>query len=171
MLYWLDKFTQCLLPFFYQGMVLNPTSCIVFKILRWFNQMGRRINEPTWHSQQAGMTCLGQSCGPRASSPCRVAVWPSIGVQWVNLKLLWGVICKKWRGTTVETGALIIVDILPVRALLPVILLYCISKINSRTPYVETTSTRQAPSSACYHNLGARCEDKFPQTQCRAMRG
>jgi hypothetical protein len=30
MFYWLDSFTQCLPPFFQQGMSLNPTSYIVF---------------------------------------------------------------------------------------------------------------------------------------------
>jgi hypothetical protein len=65
MFYWLDSFTQCLLPFFYQGMDSNPTFSLFFNILRWFNQMGRRANGPARHSQQAGMTCLGQSCGPR----------------------------------------------------------------------------------------------------------
>jgi hypothetical protein len=30
MFYWLDSFTQCLPPFFHQGMGSNPTSCIVF---------------------------------------------------------------------------------------------------------------------------------------------
>jgi hypothetical protein len=33
MFYWLDIFTQCLLPFFHQGMGSNPTSCTVFNIL------------------------------------------------------------------------------------------------------------------------------------------
>jgi hypothetical protein len=28
--YWLDSFTQCLLPFFHQGMGLNSTSCTFF---------------------------------------------------------------------------------------------------------------------------------------------
>jgi hypothetical protein len=27
---WLDNFTECLSPFFHQGMGLNPTSCTVF---------------------------------------------------------------------------------------------------------------------------------------------
>jgi hypothetical protein len=31
MFYWLDKLTQCLPPFFHQGMGSNPTSCTVFK--------------------------------------------------------------------------------------------------------------------------------------------
>ena len=30
MFYWLDGFTQCLSPFFYQGVGLNHTSCIDF---------------------------------------------------------------------------------------------------------------------------------------------
>jgi hypothetical protein len=67
-----------------------------------FNQMARRANGPARHSHQADMSCPGQSCGPRASSPCRAAIWPSIcrcvfwdvevgcaertGVQHVNLK-------------------------------------------------------------------------------------
>jgi hypothetical protein len=29
MFYWLDSFTQCLPPFFHQGMGLNPTFCTV----------------------------------------------------------------------------------------------------------------------------------------------
>jgi hypothetical protein len=74
MFYWLDNFTQCLSPFFHQDMGSNPTSCTVFNILRCFSQMGRRANGLTWHSQQVDMTCLGQSCGPWASGPCRVAV-------------------------------------------------------------------------------------------------
>jgi hypothetical protein len=57
-----------------------------FNILRRFNQMGRRSNGLARHSQQADMTCLGQSCGPLASGPCRATVWPSIGVQQINLK-------------------------------------------------------------------------------------
>jgi hypothetical protein len=73
-------------PFFHQGMGSNLTSYTVFNILRRFNQMDRRANELTRHSQQVDMTCLGQSCGPRASSPCQVAVWPSIGVYRINLK-------------------------------------------------------------------------------------
>jgi hypothetical protein len=36
-------------------------------LIKWANGLAR-------HSQQAGMTCLGQSCGPRVSGPCRVAV-------------------------------------------------------------------------------------------------
>jgi hypothetical protein len=68
MFYWLDNFIQCLLP---------------FNILRRFNQMDRGDNGL---DRQAGMTCLGQSCGPRMSGPCRVVVWPSIGVQRINLK-------------------------------------------------------------------------------------
>jgi hypothetical protein len=32
MFYWLDSFTQCLPPFFHQGMGLNRTSCTVFLI-------------------------------------------------------------------------------------------------------------------------------------------
>jgi hypothetical protein len=88
--------------------VRTPPLTSFFNILRWFNQMDRRANVLAWHSQH-DMTCLGQSCGPRVSGPCRVAVWPSIGVHRVNLKYLWGVICKKWRRTTVETGALSIV--------------------------------------------------------------
>jgi hypothetical protein len=34
MFYWLDSFTQCLLPFFHQGMGLNPTFAPFFNILR-----------------------------------------------------------------------------------------------------------------------------------------
>jgi hypothetical protein len=34
MFYWLDSFTQCLLPFFHQDMGSNPTSYTVFNILR-----------------------------------------------------------------------------------------------------------------------------------------
>jgi hypothetical protein len=34
MFYWLDSFTQCLLPFFHQGMGSNPTSCTILNILR-----------------------------------------------------------------------------------------------------------------------------------------
>jgi hypothetical protein len=30
MFYWLDSFTQCLPPFFYQVMGLNITSCTIF---------------------------------------------------------------------------------------------------------------------------------------------
>jgi hypothetical protein len=30
-----------------------------------------------------------------ASGPCRAVVWPSIGMHRINLKYLWGVICKK----------------------------------------------------------------------------
>jgi hypothetical protein len=45
-----------------------------FNILRRFNQMGRRANGLARHSQQIGMTCLGQSCGPRASGPYRADV-------------------------------------------------------------------------------------------------
>jgi hypothetical protein len=30
MFYWLDNFTQCPSPFFYQDMGSNPTSCTVF---------------------------------------------------------------------------------------------------------------------------------------------
>jgi hypothetical protein len=30
MFYWLDGFTQCLLPFFYQGVGSNPTSYTAF---------------------------------------------------------------------------------------------------------------------------------------------
>jgi hypothetical protein len=83
MLYWLDSFTQCLSPFFHQVMGLNPTSypssirawvrtpppALFFNILHWFNQMGQRANGPSRHSQEAGMTCLDQSCGTRASGP------------------------------------------------------------------------------------------------------
>ena len=76
MFYWLDSFTQCLPPFFHQGMSLNPTFYTVFNILRCFNQMGRRANRLARHSQQAGMTCMSQGCGPQAS----------IGVQRINLK-------------------------------------------------------------------------------------
>ena len=32
MFYWLDNFTQCLLPFFYQGMGSNPIFYTVFLI-------------------------------------------------------------------------------------------------------------------------------------------
>jgi hypothetical protein len=56
MFYWLNNFTQCLLPFLHQGMGSNATLC------------------------------LGQSCGPWAFGPCRTAVWPSIVVQRINLK-------------------------------------------------------------------------------------
>jgi hypothetical protein len=47
--------------------------------------IARRANVPARHSQQVGMPCLGQSCGPHASGPCRATVWPSInrGVFWV----------------------------------------------------------------------------------------
>jgi hypothetical protein len=48
MFYGLDNFTQCLLFFFHQGMSSNPISCIIFNILRWFNQIGRRANGPIW---------------------------------------------------------------------------------------------------------------------------
>jgi hypothetical protein len=37
MFYWLDSFTQCLSPFFYQGMGSNPPPVPFFNILRWFN--------------------------------------------------------------------------------------------------------------------------------------
>jgi hypothetical protein len=30
MFYWLDNFTNCLMPFFHEGMGLNPTFCTVF---------------------------------------------------------------------------------------------------------------------------------------------
>lgn len=51
MFYWLDNFTQCLSLFFYQGVGLNPTSCTAFlNILRWFNQIAQRANEPARHS-------------------------------------------------------------------------------------------------------------------------
>jgi hypothetical protein len=88
----MDSFTQCLSPFFHQGMGSNPTSCT---ILRWFNQMGRQANGLIRHSQQADTTCLGQSYGMWVSGPCWAAVWPSIGLQRINLKWLWGVIYKK----------------------------------------------------------------------------
>jgi hypothetical protein len=38
--------------------------------------MGRRANELVRHSQQADMTCLGQSYVPRTSGPYRSTVWP-----------------------------------------------------------------------------------------------
>jgi hypothetical protein len=46
-----------------------------------------------------------------------------------------------------------------------------ISKTNSRTPHAKTAIARHAPSCARYRNLGARREDKSPQTLWRAMRG
>jgi hypothetical protein len=67
MLYWLDSFTQCHPSFFYQGMGLNPTSCTVF--LTFYADLIKWVGGPAPHSQQAGMTCLGQSYGPRASGP------------------------------------------------------------------------------------------------------
>jgi hypothetical protein len=48
--------------------------------------MDRRTNGLARHSPQADMTRLAQNCGPRASGPCRVAVWLSLGVQQINLK-------------------------------------------------------------------------------------
>jgi hypothetical protein len=81
MFYWLDSFTQCLSPFFHHGLGSNPTSYTVFltfyaDLIKWTDMLMR------WprHSQQSGMTCLGQSCDPRASGPCRAAVWPSSGL-------------------------------------------------------------------------------------------
>jgi hypothetical protein len=70
MFYWLHSFTQCLSSFFHQGMGSNTTCCTVLNILRWFNQMGRRVNGLARHSQQADMTRMCQSCGPQASGPC-----------------------------------------------------------------------------------------------------
>jgi hypothetical protein len=37
------------------------------------------VSRPAWRA-------WGQSCGPRASDPCRATVWPYIGVHWVILK-------------------------------------------------------------------------------------
>ena len=81
---WLDKFTQCLSPFFhYRALVRTPppapflTSYV--DLIEWADGLVR-------HSQQARMTCLGHSCCPRVSGPCWATVWPSIGVQQINLK-------------------------------------------------------------------------------------
>jgi hypothetical protein len=69
MFYWLHNFTQCLLPFFHQDMGSNITSYTIFLIfytdlIKWADELDR-------HSQQTDMTCLDQSCDPRASPPCR----------------------------------------------------------------------------------------------------
>jgi hypothetical protein len=45
MLYWLDSFIQCLLPFFHQGMGLNPTSYIVF--LTFYTDLIKWADGPT----------------------------------------------------------------------------------------------------------------------------
>jgi hypothetical protein len=42
MFYWLDSFTQCLPPFFHQGMGSNPTSCTIFltfyaDLIKWID--------------------------------------------------------------------------------------------------------------------------------------
>jgi hypothetical protein len=41
MFYWLDSFTQCLPPFFHQGIGSNPTSCTVFSryadLIKWID--------------------------------------------------------------------------------------------------------------------------------------
>jgi hypothetical protein len=42
--------------------------------------MDRRANGLACHSQQADMTCLGQSCGPQVSRSCRAAVWACNGL-------------------------------------------------------------------------------------------
>jgi hypothetical protein len=76
--YWSNSFTQCLSPFFHQGMGSNPTSLHHF--LTFYADLIKLVNGLAWHSQQGGMTCLGHSCGTR------IAVWPSIGVQQINLK-------------------------------------------------------------------------------------
>jgi hypothetical protein len=79
MFYWLDNFTQCLSPFFHQDMGSNPTSCTIFLI--FYVDLIKWTDGLTGWPDTVGMTCLGQSCGP-----CRVAVWPSIGVHRINLK-------------------------------------------------------------------------------------
>jgi hypothetical protein len=82
------QFHPVSLTFFYQSMDLNPHLSHYFfltfyvDLIKW----AVRPNGLARHSQQAGMTCLSQSCGPRVSGPCRAAFWPSIGVHQVNLK-------------------------------------------------------------------------------------
>jgi hypothetical protein len=44
-----------------RGWFRIPPLAPFFNILHWFNQMSRRANGMVRHSQQAGMTCLGQS--------------------------------------------------------------------------------------------------------------
>jgi hypothetical protein len=76
---WLDNFTQCLPPFFRQGM--GSTSCPAF--LTFYTDL---TQWPDGLMGQSGTVsrpaCLGRSFGPRAS--CRAAVWSSIcgGVVW-----------------------------------------------------------------------------------------
>jgi hypothetical protein len=37
MFYWLDSFTQCLPPFFHQGMSSNPTIFCYVDLIKWID--------------------------------------------------------------------------------------------------------------------------------------
>jgi hypothetical protein len=54
-------------------------------LIKWTHRLTRHSQQT---SQQTDMTCMGQSCGPRASGSCWAVVWLYIGVQQINLKLL-----------------------------------------------------------------------------------
>jgi hypothetical protein len=58
MFYWLDSFTQCLLPFFHQRMGSNPISCTVFLIfyadlIKWIDGLTDwpdTVSRPAWRA-------------------------------------------------------------------------------------------------------------------------
>jgi hypothetical protein len=84
MFYSLESFTQCLSPFFHQGIGSNPH--LLHRFLTFYTDLIKWANMLTSWPGTVGMTCLGQSCGPWASGPYWAAVWPFIDVQRVNLK-------------------------------------------------------------------------------------
>jgi hypothetical protein len=58
MFYWLDSFTQCLPPFFHQGMGSNPTSC---GLTGWPDI----VNRPAWRACAIVVARVHLACAGR----------------------------------------------------------------------------------------------------------
>jgi hypothetical protein len=72
MFYWLESFTQCLLPLLPLGHGLKPH--ILHHFLIFYADLIKWIDVLMGWPDTVSMTCLGQSYGPRAFGPCRTAV-------------------------------------------------------------------------------------------------
>ena len=75
MFYLLDGFTQCLPPFFHQGVGSNPTSYTVFNkfyadLTKWPDGL---TGQPNTISRPTCRACVGA-----AAREHRIAVWPYI---------------------------------------------------------------------------------------------
>jgi hypothetical protein len=61
MFYWLDSFTQCLPPFFHQGMSSNPTIFCYVDLIKWIDGLTDwldTVSRPAWRACAIVVACV-----------------------------------------------------------------------------------------------------------------